>query len=159
MLHSLALLTTLAAFWLLWSGIYAPLILVFGALSCLGVLWLSHRMRLVDAESGVLVVSLRLWRYWPWLLKEIVIANMDVAVRVLSPRVRIHPRVFRVRATQANELGRVIYANSITITPGTVTMAVEGHRFLVHSISRRNRAQLLKGEMDRRITSALGGRS
>lgn len=146
----------LAAVWLLLSGLFKPLLLGLAAISVLLSLWLAHRMQIVDAENHPVWAALRYVPYWPWLSIEIVKSSIDVARRVLSPSMPISPTVFEIRATQKTTVGRVVYANSITLTPGTVTMDVDGDRLTVHALSRDTIQGLLDGEMDRRITRAEG---
>jgi multicomponent Na+:H+ antiporter subunit E len=87
---------------------------------------------------------------------EIVKSSFDVARRVLSPSMPISPTVFEVDTSQHTMVGRVVYANSITLTPGTVTLDVQGDRLRVHALSRDTIDYLLSGEMDRRVTRAEG---
>lgn len=151
--RSLFLLAALAAAWLLLSGHYEPLMLAFGAVSCAFALALARRLGVVDRES----VPLHLWRrlpaYWLWLAAEIVKANLDVARRVLHPKLPIDPRVFEVRASQRTDLGRAIYANSITLTPGTISIDVREGSVLVHALTAEGQAALETGEMDARVAA------
>ena len=87
---------------------------------------------------------------------EIVKANIAVALRIVSPRLPIRPRVIRVRAGQRTDIGRVIYANSITLTPGTVTVDTEGDHITVHALTPEAAEGVLSGEMDRRVTRVEG---
>jgi multicomponent Na+:H+ antiporter subunit E len=146
----------LLAVWLLLSGLFKPLLISLAVLSVLLTLWLSGRMRVIDPEHHPVRAGLRYLLYWPWLLVEIVKSSIDVARRVLSPSMPISPTVFEVEASQHTTMGRVVYANSITLTPGTVTLAVEGNRLRVHALSRDTIDYLLSGEMDRRVTKAEG---
>jgi multicomponent Na+:H+ antiporter subunit E len=94
--------------------------------------------------------------YWPWLLWEIVKANLEVARLILAPRMAISPTVIKVKASQPDELGQVIYANSITLTPGTVSIDVRDATIEVHAITREMAEGLQTGEMDRRVTQMEG---
>ena len=85
--------------------------------------------------------------------REIIKSNIDVTLRILDPKLRISPNVIRVRATQRSDLGRVTYANSITLVPGTVAMSVEADEITVHALTWDVAADLQRGEMDRRITA------
>ena len=84
-------------------------------------------------------------------LKEIVLSNLAVARVILDPKLPIHPRILRVPAGQRSDLGQVIYANSITLTPGTVTLDVRDGHMLVHALTTESAKGLLTGEMDRRV--------
>jgi multicomponent Na+:H+ antiporter subunit E len=114
------------------------------------------RMRVVDREGAPIEPSLRALVYLPWLLWQIAKANLDVARRILDPRLPIDPRVIRVRASQRRDLARVIYANSITLTPGTVSIDVAGDRITVHALTREAAEGLATGEMDRRVSRVEG---
>ena len=94
--------------------------------------------------------------YVPWLLLAIFRSNIDVASRILNPRLPVSPTLIRTRATQKTALGKVIYANSITLTPGTVSVDVEDDVVLVHALSRESAEELADGEMDRRVTALEG---
>ncbi|UTW53315.1 Na+/H+ antiporter subunit E [bacterium SCSIO 12827] len=156
MLHAISLSIGLAALWWLLSGYTIPLILAFGAGSVALVVFIAHRMDVVDHEGHPIQVTWRWLTYLPWLGKEIVTANIDVVKAVLSPKGRVHTSVLRTKATQKTELGHVIYANSITLTPGTVTLAVEDGVMIVHALTRGAADGLKSGEMDRRCTAVEG---
>lgn len=156
MRSALALTGLLAAIWLLASGHYSPLILSFGAASCLLIVALSVRMGIVDEEALPVRMIPRALVYSPWLAKEVLLANLDVARRILSPRALISPRIVRVTPSQKTDLGRVLYANSITLTPGTVSIIVDASAITVHAITREAAEALGTGEMDRRVTRLEG---
>lgn len=134
MKHVLSLIIFLFGLWLLLSGHLEPLLLVLGALSCIFVGWLAHRMAIVDEESYPFSLGLRFAIYWGWLLKEIVKSNLDVARRALGSRSRVAPAVADVDAGQRSDLGQVAFANSITLTPGTVSLEVQPGRIRVHAL-------------------------
>lgn len=144
------------AVWLLWSGIYEPLLLTLGAASCIFVVLICRPMGLLDEEGVPIHVLPRLITYIPWLVLAIVKSNIDVALRILNPRLPISPRLVRVKAGQKTDLGRVIYANSITLTPGTVTCAVDGDELTIHALTREAADDLMSGDMDRRVTRLEG---
>jgi multicomponent Na+:H+ antiporter subunit E len=144
--------------WLLWSGHYVPLLMTIGALSSIGVVFVVRRMNLVDHESVPIEVTPRAILYAPWLLWQIIRSNLDVARRILHPGLPIQPHIIRLTSGQRTDLGRVIYANSITLTPGTVTIAIEGNEITVHALTEEAARDLLEGEMDRRVC-AVEGRS
>jgi multicomponent Na+:H+ antiporter subunit E len=111
-------------------------------------------MKVIDEEGHPLAVGWRaLCFYWPWLLKEIVKSAWDVSRRILDPRLPISPVLVRFKPSQSNELGLVIHANSITLTPGTISVLVEREEFLVHALSREGGAGLADSEMDRRVAA------
>jgi multicomponent Na+:H+ antiporter subunit E len=153
MLHVVGLGASLMAFWLVMSGFFTPLLLSLGAASVLLVLYIAHRMELYDRETFPFHLKGHVFKYWGWLAKEIFKANIDVAKIVLSPKMPISPRVVRVKATQKTDLGLVIFANSITLTPGTVTIDIEGDEMIVHALSQELADGVLNGDMDGRVTA------
>jgi multicomponent Na+:H+ antiporter subunit E len=160
LLHALALWLFCFGLWLLLSGYFdVPLLLSFGALSCALVVFVAWRTEVIDPEEQPLRLrfNLHIFSYWPWLLWQIVLSNLDVAKRILDPRLPISPTLITLRPTQRSDLGRVIYANSITLTPGTVTTALSGDTLEVHALTREAADSLLEGDMDRRVTRLEGG--
>ena len=152
MVHAVSLGLILFATWLLMSGVYIPLILLLGVFSCAVVVLIAMRMDVIDHEAVPLHITFRSLLYWPWLLWEIVKANIDVTRRVLG-FAPISPTMIRLQATQKTDLGLVIFANSITLTPGTISIDVEENgEILVHAISREGAEGFADGEMDRRVT-------
>ena len=141
-----------ATLWLVLSGHYTPLLLGFGAASVALVVYLCYQMDIVDDEVAPLRMTLPTLRYVPWLTWEVLKSNLDVAKRVLNPALPISPQVIRVPADQPTALGRSTYANSITLTPGTLTMDAEEDGLLVHALTREAAEELQRGEMNRRIT-------
>lgn len=156
MMRSLSLFLVLFTLWLLLSGHYTPLLLALGVVSCLISVYIARRMDVVDREGHPVHLSLRLFTYIPWLAWETLKSNIAVARLILNPRMPISPTVFKVRVSQTGDLGKVIYANSITLTPGTVSMSIDGDEILVHSITQEAEADLMSGEMDRRVTRMAG---
>lgn len=149
-----AMFLLLFGLWLLLSGHYTPKFLAFGAGSCVFVVWIVHRMDVIDHETRVLRVGWRLLGYFPWLAWEVAKSNWDVAWRILHPALPISPTLFEVTGSQKTDVGRVTYANSITLTPGTVTVNLEGSQFTVHALTRAGAEAIMAGAMDRRVTAA-----
>jgi multicomponent Na+:H+ antiporter subunit E len=149
-LRAFSLGLVLIILWLLLSGHTAPLLLGLGLASVLAVVLIAWRMDLIDPEGHPIHLVWRAIPYWAWLLVEIFKANIDVARAIVRPRMPIRPTVLRLKAGQKSDLGRVIYANSITLTPGTVTLAVEGETIEVHALTPGAAEGLLKGDMNRR---------
>ncbi len=143
---------TLVAAWMLWSWHFEWMLLVSGAVSCLVVVSLSWRMRIIDSEGEPLLqLGLRPLLYIPWLMWQIVRSNIDVARRILSPGVPISPKLIEVPVSQKSDLGTVIFANSITLTPGTISVRIRDGVILVHALSEEAAEELLQGEMGRRV--------
>ena len=142
----------LVAVWLLWSGHTEPLLLGFGLASVLLVLLITRRM---DRFSGADEDEYPSWRfltYLPWLFWQILRSNVDVARIILDPRLPISPRLIRVRASQRTEVGQAVYANSITLTPGTISLDVREGQILVHALTAEAAAGIETLEMDRRAS-------
>lgn len=152
MIRSILLLGWLLLAWLLWSGHSEALLLALGAASALVVLAIVRRMDLADDEAEPYELLPGLAVYVPWLLWQIARANLHVARLILSPSLPVRPRLMRVRAGQATDLGKVIHANSITLTPGTIALDVRGDTILVHALDAASAAGLRSGEMDRRVS-------
>jgi multicomponent Na+:H+ antiporter subunit E len=140
----------LYAVWLLLSGHYDLFHLVLGAIS-VGLVLLMNRtilpfVSLEGSESGRLRIS-RYVLYIPWLAWEMILAGTHVARVVLSPRMEIRPALIRFKSRQPNNLARVILGNSITLTPGTLTIELDGDEFLVHALTEETARGLLNGSM------------
>ncbi len=159
MLHAAGTFVVLYGFWLLLSGYFTAFLLAAGAASALAVLLFSRRMGIVDREGHPHHIG---WRailfYWPWLIKEIAKSAWDVTWRILHPRLPISPTLARFRPSQQTDLGLVIHANSITLTPGTISVEVGRSEFLVHALTAEGAASLAGSEMDRRVTDLESGK-
>mgnify|MGYP006291810689 CR=1 FL=1 len=148
-LVSLAIL--LALLWLGVSGVYKPLLFMLGAASVLFVVWMSRRMDVVGVEHNPVLYSWRLAVYWTWLFREIVKANIAVARAALRPERHVKPQVVRVPVRLHSPIAKVTYANSITLTPGTVTLQLEEDWIEAHALLDSTARDLESGEMERRI--------
>ncbi len=147
----LMVLLVLAAAWLLWSGLYKPLLLFFGVVSCLLCIWLAHRIEFFDRHMFGLRFSFGLFRYWLWLGREILKSSIDVTRIVLDPRLPISPRVIDIKASSDRPFDHVVLGNSITLTPGTLSLDVHKGVIKVHALTEAGADDLLSGEMDRRV--------
>ena len=156
MRHAISLCLTMVVVWLLFSGYYTVFILSLGAISVVATVYIVLRMETLDHESHPVHLTWSVFSYIPWLILEIIKANLDVAKRVISGGSSIDPAVLEVKSTQKTELGQVIFANSITLTPGTTTMRIEDDTLLVHTVAREVGEDLLEGDMDRRVTRMEG---
>ncbi len=149
-----SLAIALYVFWLLLSGHTDAFLLVSGAVAAVAIALVGRRFGYTDREGHPVELILAGLRYWPWLAKEIVVSALQVARLVLSPSLPIAPRLVTVRTHQKTAVGVVTYANSITLTPGTITVDVDRHdrRLVVHALTAAAEAGLLAGDMDRRVT-------
>lgn len=156
MARILTLLSSLVAAWLLWSGLYKPLLLGLGAFSCLLVAYLAWRMRLTAASVFTLGLFPRILGFWGWLVKEIIKSNIEVARVILDPQLRMQPQVVEIETETKLESGQAILGNSITLTPGTVTLDVFNGRLAVHCLTDASAQALRNGEMNRRVKAVMG---
>ncbi len=155
-LHIAASTVLLMGSWLLWSGHYTVLITSFGVLSVIGVVALCLRLGILDEEAQPFFLFFRFLRYLPWLVWEVFKANWDVVRVILSPSLPIHQRLVRVKASQNTDLGQVLYANSITLTPGTVSLDVRDGAILVHALTDGSYQGLKSGVMDAKVAKVEG---
>ena len=149
MLRAIGLGAILYGFWLVLSGHFEPLLMGFGVASSALV---TYRMDVADHEGLPLQLGGRVWIYVPWLMKEIFLANLRVARLILDPKLPVSPILVHYRASQKTDLGRAIYANSITLTPGTITTGVAGDDLEIHSLTWIDVDGREEDEMDRRCT-------
>ncbi len=156
MLHALSLGLVLALLWWLMSGYWVPFILGLGVASVIATVLISRRMDVIDHEGQPLHLSWKVTFYWAWLLKEIFKSAIDVSKVILKRKMPIHPAMVPIKATQRTEMGHVIYANSITLTPGTITVTLENGEMMIHALTRESADGLLTGDMDRRVTAIEG---
>ena len=148
--NAAGLVAVLAAFWLVLSGHYTVLLLTVGAASVALVVWISQRMEIVDEEQPI-HLTLSLPRYVVWLVIQMLVAAARVARLVWSPRPALRPVVGRVPAEGMSHLAQTIYANSITLTPGTLSMTVDDDSVEVHSLQPTGLDDLRRGAMLGRV--------
>ena len=143
--------------WLLLSGHYDPLLLALGVLSCITCLYVTWKAKFIDEEGLPLHLLIRLPIYTLWLFKEIIKANIDTAkiIIVNNP----DPQNFRVKSSQKTEAGKVTYANSITLTPGTVTTVLDGDILEVHALSSDMADDVKSGAMDKKVSWLEGNKN
>jgi len=154
--RSLSVIATLFLFWVVLSGYFTPFLLAVGLASAVAVLWFAHRMDVIDHEGHPMHLSRSAVLYWPWLLKEIVKSAWDVSKIIVNPSLPISPTLIRVKTSQKSQVGQVVYANSITLTPGTISVDIKGDEILVHALTREGAAGVAEGDMDRRVTAFEG---
>lgn len=157
MFPTFSLAGVLAILWLLLSGHYTAFLLTLGVASVVTVVLLARRLDIVDPEGHPAHLTMAILTYWPWLLKEIVVSNFDVAKAILKGDAAVHRQIFTVKASQESELGHAIYANSITLTPGTVSIALEDGVITVHALTPAGAEGVKSGAMDRRVTALVDG--
>lgn len=149
----LILAVLLIAAWVLWSGYLKPLLLGLGALSCLLTVWIVRRMGYFDDENFAFHYDWRLIGFWAWLGREVVVSSIEVARIVLRPRLDVEPKVVSIDGSGLGPVDLAVLGNSITLTPGTLTLDVHEDRLLVHALTADGAAALERGEMQRRVAA------
>jgi len=149
----------MALSWVVLSGQFDPFHLSLGAISCAIVTWFSADLLFPPDSKGVVTGTwFRFILYVPWLIWEIIKANMWLMYLTFHPRMMdmISPRVIKIDSRLKGTMARLTYANSITLTPGTITVAVDiNGRYTVHAIDKKS-ADGLPGEMERKIAKTFG---
>lgn len=146
----------LSAVWLLLSGKFEPIYFFWGAISVAFVMWMNNRLHNIPlAENepcgSTRIIIPRLIVYLFWLVGEIIKSGVYVAYVVLHPKMPIEPMLVRFTSRQPNVLARVILGNSITLTPGTLTLNIDGSHFTVHALTRDTEEGLVSGEMESKV--------
>lgn len=156
-MYTISAVLSLFAFWLLLSGHYTPFLVAVGFCAAVAIVLLARRMNVVDREGHPIHLAPRaLATYWPWLAKEIIKSGWDVTRIILSPRLPVSPELVRFAPTQKSDIGLTTHANSITLTPGTISVEVGRSEFLVHALTEAGADGIRGGEMDRRVTRLEG---
>lgn len=156
MFHALSLVVSLGIFWVLLSGLFTPFLLAAGAGCAIAVVWFAHRMDVVDHEGHPIHLGWNVLLYWPWLVKEIAKSAWDVSRIIVDPKLPVSPTLVRIKPGQRSDVGLVIHANSITLTPGTITIEASAGEFLVHGLTRAGAEGTIGSEMDRRVSACEG---
>ena len=154
MMYLPGLLIALALLWFGLSGETSPFFIGLAVIAVVLTLLLSARLKVIDRNASPYHRAPQLLLYMGWLVVEIVKANVAVIVRVLGPRHAIDPAVVRLRTRARTDLGKALFANSITLTPGTVSVDVDGDKVLVHALVRENASVASFEPMDRRAARA-----
>ncbi len=139
--------------WVVFSGLFDLFHLSLGVVSSALVTWISSDLLFRDRAVPLhrrIRQGLRLSGYLFWLMGQVVLANNNLLRLSLAGKRAIHPRIVRYRTELQSDFEKYLLANSITLTPGTVTMKIIGQTFYIHAIG-DHAARSLDGEMDRRI--------
>ncbi len=136
--------------WLVLSGYLKTLLLFFGLVSVLFVVWMSYRANALEEDSLPIKLILKLPFYWLWLFKEIFKSGIITTALIWNGK--FVPQLFRIKASQKSTTGIANYANAITLTPGTVTIEVEKKTLLVHALNKKLSEDLQSEDMDKVIT-------
>ena len=155
-MKSISLFIILLILWLLMSGHYTFLITTLGVLSCIFCVYLAKRAKLIDDEGLPLIFFPRLTNYLLWLFREIVNSNISTAKAIITGK--INPEIFTVKVSQISEVGKVTYANSITLTPGTVTTQINKNTFEIHALNSDFGDDVRSGQMDKKVKCLEGSK-
>jgi len=139
--------------WIIWSGKLDAFHLSLGFISCSLVTYVSHDLlfRRKSFSPKDITEVIRFFQYIPWLLYQIVLANLHVTSLVLNPRMPIDPKIVRFKTKLTKDIALVTFANSITLTPGTITADIREGDFYVHALDRKVADDLMSGEMEKKV--------
>ncbi len=154
MLRIVGLSIGLFILWLLLSGLFKPLLIAFGVVSCLATVAIAVRMGIFQHDKDTTHHSVFAFvLYLGWLLVEIAKSNWAVTKVILVNKLSLQQKLFDVPTTQSTDLGKVLYANSITLTPGTITVETEDGYFITHALTDAASDLDALADMDRRVTA------
>ena len=156
MLRLISAFVVLYLFWLVLSGYFTIFLMSAGAACAVAVVWFARRMEVIDAEGHPVQLGWRILAYWIWLSKEIAKSAWDVSRIIVDPRLPISPTMISFKPSQKTTVGLVIHANSITLTPGTITIHAAQDGFMVHALTRAGAEGVTSGDMDRRVSACEG---
>ncbi len=146
----------LSTFWLLLSGYIQPLLLTFGIASVVIVLFVLKRMDDVDQEKQEIGSGLRLMRYLPWLTWQIISSSLQVTKLIWGSADKVSPSLATIKVGNIPPNRRALYANSITLTPGTLSVDLVGDEITVHALQKSSIDELEQKVMEKKITQIWG---
>jgi len=146
----------LSTFWLLLSGYIQPLLLGFGTVSVIVVLFVLKRMDDVDQEKQEIGTGLRLMQYFPWLIWQVITSSLQVTKLIWGPTDKLSPSVATIKVDNVPPKRRALYANSITLTPGTLSVDLVGDEITVHALQKSSIDELEQKAMENKITQIWG---
>ena len=151
MRYPVSLFILLSAFWLVNSSANNTLLLSLGIASVLIVLFFTHKLKLLDKESLPLHLFTRIFPFYLWLIREIVLGCCYVLKKILLRHQPITPVTVTIETNFNEELSQVIFANSLTLVPGTLCLKITENSVLVHVLSEQLAAQLQSNDMASKI--------
>lgn len=155
-MRAIGFTSLLCVFWILLSGYFQPLMLGLGLLSVALTVFLAKRMNLIDYESSPFHLFSQSPAFFIYILKEIVKSNIQVVKLILKSNGKsISPQLIEIPLPQRSDLGRVIYANSITLTPGTISLALVKNKLTVHALTKEIAKDLAEGSMAKKIPDSV----
>lgn len=141
----------LSVSWLLWSGMYKPLLLSLGLVSVAVTMLLAYRMHFFKVRVYALRFSVGIVRYWVWLFFEVIKSSLQVTREILRPTINLKPQVIQIPRAARSDFQTMMLGNSITLTPGTITLDVDEDTILVHALTKAGADDLLAGSMAKRV--------
>ena len=144
----------LAASWYVFSGENDLFFIICGLVSCAIAMYVGLKIGADEMPK----VKISIFKYWLWLVWQVILSTFDVVKQVWAVKPNISPKFLTIKTEQTSEDGLVIYGNSITLTPGTVTVEVDKDKreLVVHSLTKASADGLLNGDMDVRVRKICG---
>ncbi len=152
MLHAVGLFAVLYGTWIILSGHFTPFLLIAGAICAALTVAITLRMEVFDRQRQTLIPVWRLPLYLLWLAWQIILWSLIVSRKVLAPKLDIDPVLERVPSGQRSDIAKVIYANSITLTPGTISTDVSAGEIEVHALTHAAMEDLKTDDINRRVS-------
>lgn len=152
-------LVILSVFWLLLSGFLKPLLLCFGVVSVVFVVFVLRRMDTFDQQPQQLALNVSFFLYIGWLLRQVCSSSLEVVRLVWNKNNKLSPAVVKLPVDTIPAETRVLYANSITLTPGTLSVDIDDEHVTVHGLVEESLEELKEGEMANRVAALAGGNS
>ena len=146
----------LSVFWLLLSGMLKPLLLIFGAISVAIVAFTLQRMDKVDQEPQRVGSGIQLFRYLPWLMWQVILSSIHVTKLIWGFSGKVSPTLANIDVKDVPVSSRALYANSITLTPGTLSVDLVDDELIVHALQKSSIDELKEGYMANKITGIWG---
>ena len=155
--HLLKIFLVVFIFWFILSGLTSITMLILGLISSLLIIFIINKMDIVDHETSLHNFNLfNLVIYFFWLIKEMIMSNILVCLYIVSPEKKINPSIIEVKASQKSIIGKVLYANSITFTPGTLTINIKKDILTIHTLAEPFRITIQTNKMDSKVKSTEG---
>ena len=136
---------------MIFSGHFSPVLITFGVFSAALVVLCANRLVIIDDESLPISLIIGLIKYFPWLLGQIILSGISVSLRILNPKLPINPSIIRVQVPYNHIVTKVTFANSITLTPGTVSLELTNDYVEVHALSETDSENLANGQMNKKV--------
>jgi multicomponent Na+:H+ antiporter subunit E len=155
-MHNIKWALLLSVFWLLLSGFIQPLLLSFGAISVVIVMIVLRRMDAVDKEPKSVSLNFHSFRYFFWLIGQIFLSSTHVTKLIWGKADQVPPALSKISLQSLPDDKKVLYANSITLTPGTLSVDLQDEEITVHALQASSIASLKQGGMESKIPGHRG---